>query len=398
MKRLTCLTALAVVACSAPADAPPAQPPSPPTPVASVPTDDGTYMERIDPLGGQWRIERLGDEDFNPFEAWANFSAGGFLNHGAGCSGGYPAFYRLDGERVTLTRREAIRTGHCQDFNGPTRTAALDSERRLGAFFDRLSTWRRTGERTLILTSSDGVQAVLTRPAEPHPDLAGRWVIESIGGEPLVTERRPPILSFQMQGIGGHADCNSFGATYDVPSPGRLTVSGPIVSTAIGCAPEDADEDDLMAGAMTGATGYRIEGDRLTLTGGPGLVARRPPTPDRRLPGEYESCGNTLLGGFHEGPITLVIDERTMRDNAGCVARYTADGPNLTLDRDAATCSGQSTPYIPGEGIAVGGDVSTLAVIPPDAFAFNEQGGLILRTPRGLLGMCRKGDPPLFGS
>ncbi|WP_296818708.1 META domain-containing protein [Brevundimonas sp.] len=398
MKRPISLCALAC-ACSAPVAPPPRAPsPDPSSPVPAVAADDGTYLDRIDPLGGQWRLQRLGSEDFAPFEAWVSFTSGGFLNHGAGCGGGYPAFYRLDGRRVTLTRIEAIRTGHCQDFNGPNRTAALDSERRLAAFLDGLQTWSRPDDRTLVLLGQGGVEAILTAPIEPNPDLAGRWRIETIGGEPLVTERRPPTLSFAMAGVGAYADCNSFGATYSVPSSGRLQVEGPVVSTAIGCPPEDAAEDEAMARAITGATGYRVEADRLTLTGGPGLVARRYPEPDRRLPGEYEACGNTLLGAYHEGPVTLDFRADTVTDQSGCRAAYTADGPNLTLRLDRQTCSGEQTPFIPGQPDSVGGDISLLATAPPDAFAFDSEGRLVLRTPRGLLGMCRKGDPPPFGS
>ena len=120
-----------------------------------------------------------------------------------GLGGGYPAFYRLEGDRIAITRLEAIRTGKCAGTpelaNGTPalRAAAAASERRLAAFIDRLSGWSRDGD-VLILTARDGTRAVLTTPAEPHPELAGRWLIESIGGAPLVTERRPPILSIAM--------------------------------------------------------------------------------------------------------------------------------------------------------------------------------------------------------
>lgn len=398
MKRLLSLCFLAA-ACSAPVEPPPGAPSVERAHAGlAIAADDGTYLARIDPLGGQWRLVRLGDEDFTPFEAWINFSSGGFLNHGAGCSGGYPAFYRLDGQRVTLTRLEPIRTGHCQEYNGPSRSAAVDSERRLAVFLDGLQSWRRVDDRTLVLIGQGGVEAILTAPVEPNPDLAGRWRIETIGGEALVTERRPPTLSFALTGVGAYADCNSFGATYSVPSPGRLAVEGPVVSTAIGCPPEDAAEDDLMARAITGATGYRIAGDRLTLSGAPGLVARRFPEPDRRLPGEYEHCGNTMLGAYHEGPLTLTFDEDTATDQTGCRAAFVADGPNLTLRLDRETCTGEQTPFIPGRPDSVGGDISLLATTPPDAFAFDSQGRLVLRTHRGLLGMCRRGSPPPFGS
>ena len=91
------------------------------------PMDDGTFLASIDPLGGQWSIERIGQQDFQRFKGWVNFSAGGFLNHGAGCSGGYPAFYRLDGNRLTIIRREAIRIGKCASATTADRFAAAAS-------------------------------------------------------------------------------------------------------------------------------------------------------------------------------------------------------------------------------------------------------------------------------
>jgi heat shock protein HslJ len=375
-----------------------APPDSPPILAAAGAVDDGTYLKRIDPLGGQWSVDRIDDEDFRRFKGWINFSAGGFLNHGAGCAGGYPAFYALDGQGIAITRREAIQVGKCAGAEPASRAASAASERRLAAFLDQLAGWQRPDERTLILTSKDGARAVLTRPVEPHPDLAGRWIIESISGQPLVTERRPPTLSIAMGSIGAFADCNSMGAQFTIPAHGRIAVAGPIVGTAIGCGPEDSAEDDLMAKAIMAATAYRLDGNRFILAGGPGMVVRRPAPPDRRLAGEYKSCGNTLLGGYHEGPITLAIDERTIRDNAGCVADYVADGPELQL-RLAATppCSAKAPPFVPGEPVSVGGPISTLAVTRPDGFGFTEDGTLVLRTQRGLLSMCRQGAPPPFG-
>jgi hypothetical protein len=166
------------------------------TPASAV--DDGTFLQRIDPLGGQWQVVTIDGEDFQRFKPWVNFSAGGFLNHGAGCSGGYPAFYRLDGQRIAIVRREEIHVGKCAAATPATRAAAAASERRLTTFLDQAAAWDRPDDRTLTLTSKDGTRAVLSRPVEPHPDLGGRWIIEAIGGEPLVTERRPPTLFISM--------------------------------------------------------------------------------------------------------------------------------------------------------------------------------------------------------
>jgi len=312
--------------------------------------------------------------------------------------GGYPAFYRLTGEQLTVTRLEPIRIGKCSAAAAMARTTAAASERQLAAFLDQVSAWKQPDDRTLILNARDGTQALLTRLIEPHPELAGRWLIESIGGQPLVTERRPPTLSISMAGIGAYADCNSMGGSFAISAPGQISVTGPMVSTAIGCLPEDAAEDALMAKAMTSATAYRLQGDGLVFTGGPGMVLRRPPPANRQLAGEYEACGNTLLGGYHEGPITLAIDDQKMRDNAGCVAAYTAAGPTLVLrTQEGPACVSPAPPYEPGKPIGIGGHISMLAVAQPDGFGFDDQGRLILRTGRGLLTMCRKGTPPPFG-
>ena len=363
------------------------------TPMApAAAADDGTYLDRIDPLGGQWTVERLGAEDFRRFNARIDFSGGGFLNHGAGCNGGFPAFYRLDDQRFTLTRREEVRIGKCASV------AAADSERRLASFLDEAVTWHKPDARNLILTRKDGSLALLSRPVEPYPEIAGRWIIQTIGSSPLITERRPPTVSISMGSISAHADCNSFGGPFTIPTPGRITVAKQLVSTAIGCPPEDAAEDALMAKAMASATAYRLENGRLLLSGGQGMILRRPLPANRQLAGEYEACGNTLLGAYHEGPITLAVDQHMMRDNAGCSADYVAQGPRLILRLDAsAACARASPPFVPGEPVGVGGQISMLAVTRPDGFGFDDQGRLILRTARGLLSMCRKGSPPPFG-
>jgi heat shock protein HslJ len=361
-------------------------------------SDDGTYLRLIDPLGGQWGVERVGSDDFTRYQAWVNFGAGGFLNHSAGCGRGYPAFYRLDGEKLAITRLEPIKTGKCSGATPGAIAASVASERRLAAFLDNVASWSQGDDRTLVLTGKNGTQALLTRPIEPNPEIAGRWLIDSIGGRSFETERRPATLKIEQGGIGANADCNSMGTSFTIPAPGRIAITGPAISTLIGCPADDAAEDALISRAITSATAYRLQGRRLEFMGGPGMVLHRPPPPDRRLEGEYEACGNTLLGAYHEGPITLTIAGPEMRDNAGCTATYAADGPRLRLNlRGGPACANPAPPYEPGKPTGIGGSISMLAVAQPDGFGFDEEGRLILRTGRGLLTICRKGSPPPFG-
>ena len=397
MRRSSLAILLAVAGCTSPETAPVSQS-SASAPIAVAAEDDGTYLSRIDPLGGQWRVERLGQQDFTRFNGSVNFSGGGFLNHGAGCGGGYPAFYQIEENRISMTRLEKVEVGKCGSAATPARAVAADSERRLASILDEVIGWSRPDERTLLLTGRRGETALLTRPVEPHPEIAGRWLIESIAGKAVVTERRPPTLSISMNSIGGHADCNSMGATFTVPSPGRIVVNGPFVSTLIGCSADDGAEDALITAAISGVTAFHFEGDRLIFTGGRGMVVRRPPPADRRLAGEYAACGDTLLGAYHEGPITLVIDSHTMVDNAGCSASYSTNGPEISLTlKNQSACASTAPSFVPGQPVAVGGAISPLATVQPDGFGFDEQGRLILRTGRGLLRMCRKGSPPPMG-
>ena len=395
----SCLTVLLTLAgCTSPVTAPVAQL-SAQLPSGAVAEDDGTYLRRIDPLGGQWRVERVGQRDFTRFNGWINFTAGGFLNHGAGCGGGYPAFYRQEENRVSITRLEKVQIGKCASSASPTRALAIDSERRLASFLDQVVGWSRPEERMLLLTDGSGQSALLTRPTEAHPEIAGRWLIESINGKALVTERRPATLSISMNSIGVYADCNSMGGRFTVPAPGRITVTGPFISTLIGCPTDDASEDALMTAAISGATAFRVDGEKLIFTGSGVMVVRRPPRPDRRLTGEYAACGDTLLGAYHEGPITLVIDSQTMVDNAGCSASYSTQGSQLSLAlKSQQACALAAPVFEPGHPVAVGGAISTLATVRPDGFGFDEEGRLILRTKRGLLKMCRQGSPQPTGS
>lgn len=392
----TGLAALTVAACSAPLDlqASVSEGADDRTPQA---VDDGSYLASIDPLGGPWRIMRIGTDDLSAHDAWVNFSAGGLLSHGAGCAGGHPAFYSIQGNRITTTRIEPVRRRQCKGNDNRRGFEVAASELELAALIDDLADWARPNARTLVLTTRGGTQAVLSRPVEPSPELAGRWVIETIGDEPFATETRPPILTIGGSHISAFADCNSFGAAFTAMAGDRVSIDGPVVGTQMGCAPADMAEDDLMARAIGEASEIRVTDGRLIIIGGPGLSARRPDAPDRRFSGRYEACGDTLLGAYHDGPITLAIDETSLVDQTGCRATYQAQGPNLTLELDGSSCTGKPTPYVPGQPVSIGGETSWLATVPPDGFGFDNQGRLILRTHRGLLGLCRVGSPPLFG-
>lgn len=368
------------------------------------PVDDGSYLSRIDPLGGQWRVDAVGLTVYPPGDraradfSYVTFSDGGFLNSYAGCSGGYPAFYRLDGPRMAVTRREKVTIGKCAD------PAAARRETMLAAFLDRAVGWNIPAPGALVLTAADGTLAQMSQPPDPHPELSGRWRVVSIGGASFMTRELPGEVGFGFGAFGGgisaQAACNHFSANLTIAGSNLDASDG--LSTLIGCDPPRQALDAKLFGAVSGARSFVMRPDgRLVLSGATEMVLERFPSPDRNLVGNYTHCGNTVLGAGHAGEVTLAIDRGTMRDNSGCTARYTADGANLDLAPGAeSSCRADpASPIYDGTNtVEIGGALSPLAILRPDGFGFDDRGRLILRTVRGTLTMCRVGQPKPFGS
>lgn len=368
------------------------------------PIDDGSYLSRIDPLGGQWRVDAVGQAVYPPGDraranfSYVTFSDGGFLNSYAGCSGGYPAFYRLDGPRIAVTRREKVTIGKCAD------PGAAGRETMLAAFLDRAVGWSIPAPGALVLTAADGTRARLSQPPDPHPELSGRWRVVSIGGAPFMTREQPGEVGIGFGAFGGgisaKAACNHFSANLTIAGSTLDASDG--VSTLIGCDPPRQALDAKLFGAVGGVRSFVVRPDgRLVLSGATEMVLERFPPPDRHLVGSYTHCGNTVLGAGHAGEVTLAIDRNTIRDNSGCTARYTADGPGLDLTLSAETscrATAASPMYDGTNTVEIGGALSPLAILRPDGFGFDRRGQLILRTVRGNLTLCRAGQRKPFGS
>lgn len=340
-------------------------------------------LAQVDPLAGTWILRSVGDTAFPGESGIVNFSGGGFLTHEAGCGGGHPVHYQAQRDgTIEIRRRETVRIGKCE---GPN---AARNERLLADFIDDIATWQRDGDR-LVLRDAAGRKAVLQRPVDPVPALAGRWRVVSIGGQPW-SGPVPAIASFSPGWMGGGAGCNSGGAAWSSPAPGKLVI-GSFAVTQMGCDPELMQSDARLFGALAGVTGYRdAEGGRMVLTGRQEMVLERPPMPSAGLEGRYQGCGNTMVG-LYGGELTMDFTRDTVTDQAGCRARYAVDGTALALDLDdSAACS---TPQIDrwDEGRDYAGrEVSTLALLRPDALAFDETGRLVMRAADGrTMTLCR---------
>ena len=341
---------------------------------------DGSYLARIDPLGGSWSLESLGGENVSARRGYLTADGGGFISHGAQCGGGFPLFYKVDGDRIATTRREPVRPGKCGGARG-----AEAFERRWAAFLDDAVRWEREGD-TLRLASADGAVAVLSRPTFPFPEIAGRWKVVAIGGKPFDASAR-----FLPSGLSAQARCNTLWASY-AAGPNGIDVEDNPAATQQGCTPTLLEEDGKLFGAFARVTGHRIESGRLVLTGGPGLELIRPDPTDRRLAGRFETCGNSMLGASTDGDATLVFARYTVTDAAGCRASYRVERERLFIDRpDDPRCAGDPATYDPGMGASAlhGRTRSSLAVLRPDGFAFDEEGRLVLRTVVDNWTLCR---------
>lgn len=379
---ISAISLLALAACSAALE-PQGRKAVPDDPEAmSVPIGEAA-LAQIDPLGGTWLVRRVGEVPFPADRGIVTFSGGGFLTHEAGCGGGHPAFYQArPGGSLEIRRREAVRIGKCEA------PLSAEHERHLASFLDRAVRWERTGGQ-LTLTDSAGRVAVMERPVDPVPALAGRWNVVSIGGRSW-DGPEPAMVQFAPGWMSGNAGCNTGGAVWGSPDAGRITV-GSFASTQMGCDPVLMQSDAELFGALSGVSGYRTGADgRMILTGRQEMVLERPPMPSARLEGQYQGCGNTLVG-MYGGELTMDFNRETVIDQAGCRAAYSVDGTALALDLDdRPACSiPQIDRWDEGRDYA-GRDVSTLALLRPDALAFDETGRLVMRAADGrTLTLCR---------
>ena len=246
-----------------------------PAPAPTTSTNPAPLAEPISlrPLVGIWRVVSVSGKAY-PDPATGlfpniRFEDSGFLSHWAGCGGAFPAFYTLDGDRIAITRREAVRIGKC---GGP---GDAERERTLADALDRVSSWEG-GDSGYVLLTDDGSRIVLARPSEPIPALGGRWLLETIDGQPLGSDRTAEV-TLSRGFLGAGADCNSLSTDYSADETGRFRVTGSMTTTEMGCAPADNAEDARLFGALHAATEWSIDdAGRLVLSGPKTLILRRP--------------------------------------------------------------------------------------------------------------------------
>lgn len=347
-------------------------------------------MRVVDPLGGSWRPVRIGTIAVpEAAEARLFFNGGSEYSTQAGC-GNFGGFYSVEGARLRVVQRDPIHLGKCRD------RASARLETALAGFIAQASTYDLIPGGTLRIVARDGRTGLFRRPPPVIAALGGRWVVESIGGDSIPAARRAR-LHFHESWVSAAADCNQFGARVR-PNAAGFTVSDG-AATQMGCGPEREAFDDRLFGAVGKSRRYvALAGGRMRLEGGEPLVLLRPAAISPSLPGSYSACRSNPRGVMYDGVPAMTFTRDEVRDSAGCRASYRADGALLAIRREnSKECAAPPQSFASAD-LEVGERTSLLASLRPDAFAFDEEGVLRLRTNRGLLDMCRIGEPRPFGN
>lgn len=349
-------------------------------------------MRVVDPLGGPWRPVRIGDVSVpSAAEAYAFFHAGVDYNMRAGCMG-FGGTYSLDGSRIRTRQREPLNTSRCRG------AASIRLETALADFMAQASTYALLPGDTLQITARDGRVAMFRRPTPTIPALYGRWEVERIGGD-VIAPGRQVRVDFGEDSVSAVASCNQMSARFRPTKSGFAVEDG--IQTLIGCGVEREAFDTRLFGAVQQVGRYvAMPGDRVRLEGrGEPLVLRRRAAKLPTLSGTYRACGSTLPGIGYDGIPAVTFTNSTVRDSAGCTGTYSTKGAQLEIKRDGSkACAAPPAPLERDVGVGVGDQGSVLALLRPDAYAFDQEGMLRLRTRRGVLDLCRDGESRPFGS
>ncbi len=172
------------------------------------------------------------------------------------------------------------------------------------------------------------------------------WGLTQLNGSPVASGTGISAVFTADGKVAGSSGCNQYSASYTT-SGNSITISSPVASTMMACAPAVMDQETAYVKALGNAKTYAVSGNTLTLSGADGSAVA-----------VYQSQGQDLAGtswevvGYNNGKqaVTSVMGGVTM------TADFGKDG-NLTGN---AGCNDYNGPYkVNGNQITIGPLAST---------------------------------------
>ncbi len=273
----------------------------------------------------------------------ADFTEDGLVTGSAGCNG-YSGSYTVSGTTIEIASIASTLMA-CTEPPG-----VMDQESRYLDLLGAAAAFRIEGDRLTLLDANGTAILTYEKAAAPEtvPLEGPTWELLSYsdGNASMVSVIAGTTVTaaFENGSVGGSAGCNSYGGEYT--ADGSALTVGTIFRTEMYCLEPAGvmDQEDRYLELLGAATGYRIEGDRLTITdagGNAALVFRALPKPEA-LPLTNTTWTLTTIGGPGETvssviagtEITAVFENDSVGGSAGCNTYggdYTVDGSRLTV-------------------------------------------------------------------
>jgi heat shock protein HslJ len=106
------------------------------------------------------------------------------------------------------------------------------------------------------------------QPALDDPLSGTRWSLVSIGGSPVLASESTS-MQFDKGRLAGSDGCNRYTTSYSA-SASSLKIGPNIAGTRMACPQPIMEEAATFIEALGRTTGYRVDGDRMTLLDGSG--------------------------------------------------------------------------------------------------------------------------------
>jgi heat shock protein HslJ len=204
------------------------------------------------------------------------------------------------------------------------------------------------GAAALLLTVLGSVALLSGSPADAQSsaNLEGvQWslvsYVDKAGNEAKLLPDTRITAEFKEGRVSGTGGCNAYSAPYEAKD-GKISV-GSGISTMMMCSPQAVmDQESAYLKALRAAAGYKIDGDRLTLSDAKGaaLLTFRAEEPGTLSGGAWMmTMYNNGKGGFQSGmpnvQVTAIFDEHgKLSGHGGCnsyFAQYSVEGNKIEI-------------------------------------------------------------------